>query len=52
MSGGSYLRFVVGLVLSILVLVSFFSGDIKSPLLLIVALIFLGLTALWTVFRF
>ncbi len=52
MSGGSYLRFGIGLILSVSVLVSFFSNSGTSILSVLLAIIFLVLAALWAIFRF
>jgi hypothetical protein len=51
-SGGSYIRFVIGLVLSLAVLWSSLTGGTITAFTAILALLFLIFTALWVVFRF
>lgn len=52
MSAGSYIRFVVGLVLSVTVLASFIAKESTTTLSAMLAMIFLVLAAAWAVFRF
>ncbi len=52
MSGGSYVRFGVGLILSLTVLLSFLNKESVSGLSAVMALIFLILSIMWIVFRF
>jgi hypothetical protein len=51
MAAGSYPRFFVGILLSLAVLASFFSDGRVSLIALLLAFIFLILTAVWAVFR-
>ncbi|HLD39451.1 MAG TPA: hypothetical protein VJB05_04015 [archaeon] len=52
MSAGSYIRFIIGLVLSLTVLWSFLTGGTITMLTAILAIIFLVLAVLWVAFRF
>ena len=52
MSGGSFIRFFIGIVLSLTVLTSFFSGEGGSALSVILALIFILLSIAWFAFKF
>lgn len=52
MAAGSYLRFGVGLALSVEVLRDWFLGNGFSYIALLLALIFIMLSAVWIVFRF
>jgi LPXTG-motif cell wall-anchored protein len=52
MSGGSYLRFIIGLVLSLSVLVSFLTGEKTTILSALLAIILIILGVLWFAFKF
>ncbi len=52
MAAGSYLRFAVGLVLSVEVLREWLSGNGLSYISILLALIFIMLSVAWFVFRF
>jgi len=52
MSGGSYVRFVLGILLSLSVLFSFFADGQTSPLSVGLAVIFLILAVVWALVRF
>jgi hypothetical protein len=49
---GSYMRFVIGLILSLTVLWSFFTAEKTSFLSFGLALIFVILSVIWFAFRF
>jgi hypothetical protein len=51
MAPGGWIRFIVGIVLAVEVLRSFFSGSVSS-LALILAAIYILLTAAFVIFRF
>ena len=52
MSGGSYLRFFIGLVLSITVMYSFFVGEKISAISMLLSVIFIILAVAWAIFKF
>jgi hypothetical protein len=52
MSGGSYLRFALGALLSLTVIVSFLAHETVSGFSALLAFIFLLLTAAWILFKF
>ena len=52
MSAGSYVRFGVGLILSLTVLVSYIARENTSVISVLLAVIFLILAAMCTIFKF
>ena len=52
MAFGSYIRFGLGLIISAIILWSFFNKEIVSPILAILAIVYIILAILWFAFRF
>ncbi len=52
MSFGSYIRFGLGAVISVIAIWSYFNQETVSPILAVLAVVYLILAALWIVFRF
>lgn len=52
MAFGSYIRFGLGLLISVLLLWSYFAKEAISPILAILAVVYIILSILWFAFRF